>query len=74
MSLYRELLDGFERDMTDAAKKHRLREEKVLGVRSRVNGIPTLFINGVRCQGATGPVDDEELRKAIGAALAERSR
>lgn len=74
MSLCRELLDGFERDMADAAKKHRLKREQMLGVRSRVNGIPSLFINGVRCQGATGPVDDEELREAIGAALAERSR
>jgi protein-disulfide isomerase len=67
-------MDAFERDMTDAAKKRKLREEKLLGVRSGVNGTPTLFINGVRYERATQPVEEAELREAVEAALAENQR
>ena len=67
-------MDAFERDMIDAAKKRKLREEKLLGVRSGVNGTPTLFINGVRYEGATQPVEEAELREAVDAALAESQR
>ena len=42
----------FGRDMTEHTYVNRIREDVLSGVRSGVNGTPTLFINGVRHEGA----------------------
>lgn len=60
----------FERDTADpelAAKIHRV---KLLGVRSGVNGTPTLFLNGLRLDRAESAVTEAELRAAIAPLLA----
>jgi len=41
----------FEDDINDAALRQKIEEDKRLGLRSGVNGTPTLFINGVRYDG-----------------------
>ena len=72
MGYARELGLGSERvkrDMADPALRDRIRKAKLLGVRSGVNGTPTLFINGVRFEGEREPVGEGELRGAIEAAL-----
>ncbi len=58
-------LGRFERDLADPELAAKIREEKLLGVRSGVNGTPTLFLNGARYEGETSPLDEAELRQAI---------
>ena len=62
-------IERWQRDMADSALAERIAVTKRLGVRSGVNGTPTLFINGVRYEGETEPVREEELRAAIEEAL-----
>ncbi len=52
----------FLRDLEDPALAAKIREQKYLGMRSGVNGTPTLFINGLRHD---GPVEEEALREAL---------
>lgn len=61
-------LERFEHERQDEEARRRIRQGKVLGVRSGVNGTPTLFINGMRYEGETEPVDERELIEAIEAA------
>jgi protein-disulfide isomerase len=58
-------LDRFGRDMADPALAAKIREGKLLGVRSGVNGTPTLFLNGVRFEHAEPAIKEPELRAAI---------
>jgi protein-disulfide isomerase len=44
-------LDQFTRDMAEGRYAARVREDFLSGVRSGVNGTPTLFINGMRYDG-----------------------
>jgi protein-disulfide isomerase len=62
-------IERWQRDMADSGLAERIAVTKRLGVRSGVNGTPTLFINGVRYEGETQPVRQEELRAAIEEAL-----
>jgi predicted DsbA family dithiol-disulfide isomerase len=41
-------LERFAADLRDHTRARKLREDFLSGVRSGVNGTPTLFINGVR--------------------------
>lgn len=63
-------IEQWRRDLADPALSEHIRETKRLGVRSGVNGTPTLFINGVRYEEQTEPVREQELRAAIEEALA----
>ena len=45
-------LKRFEDDMSDDALRRKIEEEKRQGIRSGVNGTPTLFLNDVRYDGA----------------------
>ncbi len=62
----------FHRDLTDDSLRAKIRRGKLAGLRSGVNGTPTLFINEVRYEGERTPVDETELRKAIEQALQPR--
>ena len=62
-------IEQWQRDMSAPALAERIAQTKRLGVRSGANGTPTLFINGVRYEGETRPVREEELRAAIEEAL-----
>jgi protein-disulfide isomerase len=42
-----------------------LRESRHWGLRSGVNGTPTLYVNGVRYEGEACPVREAELRAAL---------
>lgn len=52
----------FRRDLEDPGVAEKIAEQRYLGLRSGVNGTPTLFINGVRYDFG---VDEEGLRKAL---------
>ena len=59
----------FEDDINDLALRQKIEEEKRLGLRSGVNGTPTLFINGRRYDGprtfdALAEVVEREAHKA----------
>lgn len=58
-------LDLFHRDMERAELREKVRQDKRYGLRSGVNGTPTLFVNGVRYDSRTCPVQEEELRAAL---------
>jgi protein-disulfide isomerase len=62
-------IEQWQRDMSAPALAERIAQTKRSGVRSGVNGTPTLFVNGVRYEGETEPVREEELRAAIEEAL-----
>ncbi len=66
--------DRFQRDMKDPALLEKIKREKMLGVRSGVNGTPTLYINEVRYEGEVGPDHEAELRAAILAELNKGER
>jgi len=55
----------FQDDMNDPQLKRKIEEQKRQGLRSGVNGTPTLFLNGVRYD---GPRDFEALSEAVEAA------
>jgi protein-disulfide isomerase len=59
-------------DLASGAFEERVREDFMSGVRSGVNGTPTLFINGERFDGDWSNVDEfaEALREAASAARA----
>lgn len=61
-------LEAFRRDMESEELREKIRQEKRQGLRSGVNGTPTLFINGERYDYPTCPVREEELRAALEAA------
>ncbi len=65
--------DRFQEDLEGEAVSEKLAEDKYGGLRSGVNGTPTLFINGVRHEGAVCPVREEELREAVEEVLAARA-
>jgi len=67
-------LDEFRRDMRSEELREKIGEQKRGGLRSGVNGTPTLFVNGVRYDGAVCPVRGEELREAVAAARREAAR
>jgi protein-disulfide isomerase len=67
-------LDEFHRDLENDELRAKIREQKRGGLRSGVNGTPTLFVNGVRYDGAVCPVREEELREAVAAARREAAR
>ncbi len=67
-------LAQFHHDLTNEELHAKIRLNKYLGLRSGVNGTPTLFINGVRYEGARSPVDENELRAAIEQVLPSQSR
>jgi protein-disulfide isomerase len=50
-------LDRFKRDMADEPLRAKIREQKMLGIRSGVNGTPTLYINGLRYDGLVNETD-----------------
>jgi protein-disulfide isomerase len=50
----------------------RITKLKQVGVRSGVNGTPTLFVNAARYEGETGPVSAAELTAALEAALGSK--
>jgi protein-disulfide isomerase len=58
-------LNRFAADMADPELKRKIEEQKRQGLRSGVNGTPTLFLNGVRYD---GPRDLEGLSAAVDAA------
>ncbi len=64
-------LDQFLRDMAESRYAARVREDFLSGVRSGVNGTPSIFINGVRYD---GPRDLDSLLAAIEQVAAYRSR
>ena len=55
-------LRRFDNDMNDPQLTRKIEEQKRQGVRSGVNGTPTLFLNGVRYD---GPRDVESLSQAV---------
>lgn len=55
-------VEQFQRELKEHVHADRVREDFLSGVRSGVNGTPTLFINGVRYD---GPWDLESLLEAI---------
>lgn len=59
-------VERFNRDRLDEALAAEIREEKMLGLRSGVNGTPTLYIGDVRYDGR---VTAEELKSALLAEL-----
>jgi protein-disulfide isomerase len=61
-------LGRFETDISDPQLRHKIEEQKRQGVRSGVNGTPTLFLNGVRYD---GPRSYDALAEAIEAAAHE---
>jgi protein-disulfide isomerase len=63
-------MDRFTRDMTERRYAPRVREDFVSGVRSGVNGTPTLFINDVRYGGS---YDLDSLLAAVEAAAEQRT-
>jgi protein-disulfide isomerase len=62
-------LARFEQDVADPALVAKIHESKLLGVRSGVNGTPTIFLNGVRHDRPTPAVEESDLRAAIEALL-----
>jgi len=67
-------LARFGADMADEGLAAKIRREKVLGVRSGVNGTPTFYIAEARYEGETGPLREEELKAAILAELDRNQR
>jgi len=63
-------LTRFQEDMESEAVAGRIKQDKWGGLRSGVNGTPTLFVNGIRYESAVCPVQEEELREAVEQALA----
>ena len=61
-------LDAFHRDMESEELREKIRQDKRFGLRSGVNGTPTLFLNGVRFDHRACPVQEEELQAALEAA------
>jgi protein-disulfide isomerase len=59
-------LEQFDRDRVDESLSAEIREEKLLGVRSGVNGTPTLYIGDVRYDGR---ISGEDLKAALLAEL-----
>lgn len=59
-------LARFRGDLADPALAARIRQERLLGVRSGANGTPTLFLNGVRWDGDAQ--DEAALQVALEAA------
>jgi protein-disulfide isomerase len=58
-------LARFEQDVLDPALAAKIHEGKLLGVRSGVNGTPTIFLNGVRYDRPTPAIEEAHLRAAI---------
>jgi len=58
-------LRRFEQDLADPELATQIHKAKLLGVRSGVNGTPTLFLNGLRLERAEPPVTEAELRAAV---------
>ena len=61
-------LARFHADVAGDEVQARIRESKHWGLRSGVNGTPTLFVNGVRYEEAACPVQAAELQAALLAA------
>jgi protein-disulfide isomerase len=64
-------LARFRRDLADEALGAEVRNERLMGARSGVNGTPTLYLGGLRYG---GDVTEEELKAAIEAALEQGKR
>jgi formate-nitrite transporter family protein len=61
-------MERFHHDLDDVAAEAAIRQGKVAGARSGVNGTPTFFIGGVRYDGAR---TTEALQAAVDVAVAE---
>lgn len=59
-------LDRFERDMADGSLAAKIRKQKMQGLRSGVNGTPTVYVSGVRYD---GQVSENDLNAALEAEL-----
>ncbi len=55
-------MERFDRDMADETYEDKIHADFQSGVRSGVNGTPTLFINGNRYD---GPIDARAIREAL---------
>ena len=62
-------LDRFQRDLGDPALVAKIHQGKLLGVRSGVNGTPTVFLNGARYDGPSPAANEAHLQAAIEALL-----
>ena len=65
-------MDRFHADLESEAVIARITEDKYWGLRSGVNGTPTLFVNGERYEEAVCPVEEGGLREAVGAGIEHR--
>lgn len=58
-------LESFHQDLESEELRAKIRQQKREGLRTGVNGTPTLFVNGVRYDLPSCPVKEEELREAL---------
>ncbi|MFB3880776.1 MAG: DsbA family protein [Armatimonadota bacterium] len=57
--------DRFRRDMDDQDLLAKIRRQKMVGLRSGVNGTPTIYLNGVRHDGPGLPAGEAALRGEV---------